>query len=259
MIVMESYFDDSADPRRERYYACGGLFGRRNAIDFVDASWSYETKREGLTKPVRCTELECGYGQFNDPAWPKSRRDNLMKRLVGVLRQYRVWGYASIVPADAYKRAFPRSTEHDPFLLAVTQTIHNMIHLAELAKAEVSMWFEDSKTYPSVARIYQDIKTSGLPAAFRMRGIAAASKKLRPLQAADLVAREAFKYRDNLGVRPTRKPVTELSEQLYFTCWTEEALHYLAQHGGRENLELLLEWDQRPDAPRLEMFIKRNF
>ena len=182
-----------------------------------------------------------------------------MKQLVGVLSQFNIYGYASIVPADTYKKAFPGCGEHDPLFLAATQTIHNMVQLAHNAKADVSMWFEGSDVYPAIARIYNKVRESKQPGAFRMKGISGATKELRPLQAADLVAREAFKHSDNFGIRPVRKPVKELADYLYFIRWTDKALQYLADYGGPENHELLLKWDTIPEAPRLEMFIKRNF
>ena len=231
MIVprMQCYFDDSSDPRREKYYACGGLLGREDVIDYLDASWLYEMKKEGVTKPVRSTELECGHEQFSDKnGWSETRRRKFMAQLVGVLDQWRIWGYASIVPADAYKRAFPDCDEHAPFLLAATQTIHNMVQLAHNAKADISMWFEGGDVYPAIARIYNKVRDSKQPGAFRMKGISAATKELRPLQAADLIAREAFKHSTNLGVIPTRKPVKRLAEELYFIRWTDKALQYLA-------------------------------
>jgi hypothetical protein len=70
------------------------------------------------------------------------------------------------------------------------------------------------------------------------------------LQAADLLAREAFKHLDNVGIRPTRKPVEKLREQLYFIPWNAEGLNHLAANGGPENLDLLANWDFS-DAPRL--------
>jgi hypothetical protein len=62
-------------------------------------------------------------------------------------------------------------------------------------------WFEDSqstggKTYDT----YQKMKAqAGWKNRDRLRNVTMADKELIPLQAADLMAREAFKYFDNYG------------------------------------------------------------
>ena len=89
------------------------------------------------------------------------------------------------------------------------------------------------------------------PPAKRLRKPKFETKQLKALQSADLVAREAFKLVDNLGVRPIRKPIVRLEGRLYFVLWNKKALEYLAADGGPSNLELLSKWDTIQDAPRL--------
>ena len=250
--MLECYFDDSADPRRAKYYACGGLIGGSGQWDWLDGRWSHETR--DLKKPFRSTECECQHGQFTN--CPKPQCDDLMARLVGVVKECDLHGFASIVPVQDYRAAFPGCGEHDAFYLAVTQTIMCMADIANNLNEDAGLWFEDSSVYPTIAEIYRTIKQSNWRLTSRLRSIDRDTKELRPLQSADLVAREAFKHIDNYGVRPTRKPVRELKENLYFIVWNAPALKYLAEHGGRTNIEFLATWDTRPDAPRLGMHWK---
>ena len=69
------------------------------------------------------------------------------------------------------------------------------------------------------------------------------------LQAADLMAREAFKHADNLGVRRTRKPVKELHDRISFHLWTKQSLEYLKDNGGPDNLATLIGWAQGSIKP----------
>jgi hypothetical protein len=85
-------------------------------------------------------------------------------------------------------------------------------------------------------------------------------KSLHQLQAADLVAREAFKHFDNMGVRKTRIPVKRLGDSLNFINWDRPTLEYLRDNGGPEDLELLTSWGStvRPQPPEFTMHWK-NF
>jgi hypothetical protein len=68
------------------------------------------------------------------------------------------------------------------------------------------------------------------------------------LQAADLIAREAFKHADNWGVRKTRKPVKRLQDRICFIMWTRPCLEYLREHGGPHNSNTLANWGQNGEA-----------
>ena len=93
-----------------------------------------------------------------------------------------------------------------------------------------------------------------------LQGFSYGSKRVNGLQAADLVAREAFKHADNLGKRPIRKPVKALKNQTSFHLWTREALEFLRNKGGQENLELLTSWAQTGETfPKLIRLYREGF
>jgi hypothetical protein len=212
-MLLESYFDDSADPRRDKFYACGGFLGGPEQWDAFEMLWSQETHE--LKESFRSTDCETGHGQFSD--WPKSRRDNLMSRLVSILRQTMVRSFASIVPIKEYKAAFPGCGEHDAFLLALRQAIMNMAFIAHELKHDVALWFERGPIDALIHEVFNSIADwKEWEPARRLRGPNFDTKKLRPLQAADLIAREAFKHIDNLGVRPPRIPVRRNGRKTIF-------------------------------------------
>jgi hypothetical protein len=247
-MMMESYFDDSADPRRSKFYACGGLLGGPEQWDAFEILWSQQTHK--LKEPFRSTDCETGHGQFKD--WPKTQRDELMARLVGTLKTVQLRGFASIVPIKAYKAAFPACGEHDAFLLALRQAIMNMAYIAHELSHDVALCFEKGAIDSKIHKVFDSIADwKEWPPTKRLRTPRFDTKQLKALQSADLIAREAFKHVDNLGVRPTRIPVARMEDRLYFVFWNEKALKYLALNGGPGNLELLAKWDQLKDAPRL--------
>jgi hypothetical protein len=134
-VTIECYCDDNSDPRREKYYACGGLLGTSDQWDALDALWSLETHE--LQEPFRATECECGHEQFED--WPRAKRNDLMRRLTGIIYRRNLYGFASIVPLEAYKEVFPDCGKHDAFLLAATQTIMNMAYIALTMRKDAAL------------------------------------------------------------------------------------------------------------------------
>lgn len=252
-----SYFDDSSDQCREKYFAAGGLIGGENQWFTFDLLWLDATRE--LKKPFRSTDCECNHDQFKN--WKKPKCNALMDQLVTVIRFHKLMGFASIVPIDLYRQVFPKSGEFDPYYLAVAHTIINMAVIGHNIRHEVKLWFEDNPaTKPSSNRIYDGLRalTDWRPSA-KLKGISFDPKTLCPLQAADLVAREAFKHIDNLGLRPTRIPTKRMGDSLNFIVWNKNALEYLRDNGGPADLHLLAHWgEQGKPVPRMTVFW-RNF
>lgn len=262
--MLFSYYDDSADPRHERYFAVGGLIGGERQWTALHVPWAVATVN--LTDPFRSTECECQQKQF--ATWTKPQCNELMDRLVTIILELKLHGYASVVPIADYKAVFPNAVEYDAYYLAVRHTIINMAHLGQIHKDQwgiegMSCWFEDSQaTSKTTRRIYRELRE--VKTWDSVQSLAPCpifeDKTLRPLQAADLVAREAFKHFDNLGTRKTRIPVDRLRNLLNFCVWGRDALEYLRDNGGPNDLDLLT-WDKwrergRTEPPKFRTFWK---
>ena len=254
-MLMECYVDVSSDARHSKYYACGAAVGNHDQWDWFDMQWSHET--HALKMPFRATDCEGGHGQFKN--WPKPKRDALMGALVDIFLACKLFGVAAIVPVDEFRRSFPALRDRDAFFLAVTQVIMNMAHIANLAVFKAEMWFEQGPYNGMVHQVYDSVRALNWKPARSLGGIHFEGKKLRPLQAADLIARESFKHLDNLGVRKTRIPVRRMSDILCFMRWTEPALQRLAANGGPTNLMYLANLDAPDNAPQLVHFWKKSW
>ncbi len=251
-MILEAYFDDSSDDKRERYCAYGGLIGSAEQWDAQMIGWGNAIN--GLKDPFRSTECEGGHGQFEGV--DKSERDARMARMIDVIHATELRGFASIVPISTYREVFPNSKPDDPSLLTLRQSIMNMAHIAHELKMDVQIWFENGNQNGAIARVFDSIVeyTQWEPTK-RLQSLSFGTKLSVHLQAADLVAREAFKHIVNIGTRPMRIPVSRLKDRLAFVLWNRETLDFLAKNGGHENIGLLADWNNLPEAPRFGWYV----
>jgi hypothetical protein len=179
-----------------------------------------------------------------------------MADLVGTIRAYDLSAFGSAVSVQDYRAVFPHAREHDPYLLCIASCFANLAAISHVSSLmtrqqrppiDVAFCLERSlDTAFSATEIYRGIKAASrwLPAV-RMAGIRHMSKQVIGLQAADLMAREVFKYYDNRGFRITRKPVIALADQITFHCWTRKNLEYIAANGGPANYSLQARFAER--------------
>jgi hypothetical protein len=239
-----SYFDESADEKREAYMVCGGILAHHQLWNGFEIRWRDETKE--LEKPFRAAECESQKGQFE--SWPKNKCDELMARLTTVIQDFRFGGFASIVPIPDFKKTFAGLDADAAYELALAHTILNMAYIAEKHGQVVKLWFEDSTKGQKAAtiRIYDDMRELKCwNNRHMLHGISFDTKTLRPLQAADLVAREAFKHPNNLGKRPARIPIKRLWPRISFLMWTWEELEQLRERGWPNDLGALACWQDK--------------
>jgi hypothetical protein len=251
--MLLSYFDDSSDSKHEHYFAAGGLIGSEALWTQIYVPWAVATI--ALEYPFRSSDCECQKGQFS--TWTKKACDQLMAKLVSIIVDLQLHGFASVVPSGEYRTVFPHSGEYDPYYLAVRHTIINMAELGHRAAQEIAFggmecWFEDSAaTSSTTTRLYQELRAvAAWPPSKSLKGLHFADKKLPQLQAADLVAREAFKHFENQGLRRTRIPMKRIGALSNFIVWRREHLEYLRDNGGPDDLELLTSWGRNPGKPK---------
>ena len=245
-MVLKGYFDDSGDDKRRRFSAVGGLIGSSGQWQAFDVLWSIATYE--LKGPFRSADCEAQRGCC--AGWTVEKSASLMARLTKIVGSVHLGGFGAIVPIQEYRAVFPDAGEYDPYFLALKHTIINMAYLCRLAALSgnldsVKICHEEGSTSGGAFEIYSRLKAvPGWIDAKYLAGFSVDTKELAALQGADLIAREAFKHADNLGVRKTRKPVKALQQGLSFHLWTRESLEYLRAKGGPDHLEALTTWGQ---------------
>lgn len=247
LSLLEAYFDDSSDDKRVKYCAFGGWIGSSAQWDAQLIGWNNASY--GLKKPFRSTECEGGHGQFEGIEKPE--RDARMARMVDVLRATELHGFASIVPVPTFKEVFPERKEDDSYLVALEHSMMNMAYIGHELLMDVQIWFEQGPQKGMINRAFDSIVAcKSWEPSKRLRSVTFDTKRSAHLQAADLVAREAFKHVDNKGIRPMRIPVKRLADRLAFVLWNRDTLEFLAKNGGPENIDVLAHWDDLPRAPK---------
>jgi hypothetical protein len=235
-----SYFDDSSDERAARYVSIGGIVGSDELVPLFEQMWVRVTNH--LAEPFRSTECECQHGQFKHVN--KRDRDALMAKLVDLLTHQAnlVGKLASVVPVPLYKEVFPNGAESDPLRLAVTHIIVQMANEGRQQNMPVKLCFEDStKDRPLIERVYRELnRLQSLRIGGWLSEISFSGKRCPSLQAADLVAREAFKASDNLGTRPYRIPLKRMWDTSGFILWGRDGLESLKRNGWPSNLAAIL-------------------
>lgn len=246
-VMLHAYCDDSSDRKRDAYFACGAAVAHETWWARLEPEWAEATKE--LTEPFRSTDCETQQGQFRE--WDKPDCDALMAQLVGLLIEYSIGGFASVVPMPDFQAVFPVLDKKDAYLLAVEHTMLNMAHLAANHGHDVQFWVEQGTARPGqLVRGYERLRDlESYKNRSRFQGFSVADKWLAPLQAADLLAREAYKHMANIGVRPTRKPAERMIKQIAFLRWDRETLEHIRERGWPDNPAALACWEETDKHP----------
>ncbi len=245
VAMLWAYFDDSSDSKRQRICAAGGFFTVDSRWHKLDIAWRRATRE--LKEPFRSTDCETGHGQFEN--WPKPKRDALMADLCELVKSFDLGAFGSAVSVPDYLKLFPEADLYDPYLLCLSMCFANVAEITELSNRviaenriplpamNVHYWVEENPvTAGRETQIYHDIKAVKLwSSACRMQDMAHLGKQVIGLQAADLIAREVFKFYDNAGVRPVRKPVLSLAKHVTFHRWSADNLAAYAELTKKTN------------------------
>jgi hypothetical protein len=256
--VIKAYFDDSSDDRRSKYIAVGGFVSPisyqqdpsspRSALDHLELLWLMATTK--LKEPFRSTNCETRNGEFKD--WDRQDCNALMRELTSLLVNAPIVAFGIVVPVQEFRLVFPSlKGDYAPYRLAVQYVMAALANYCHDSRNDVSLVFEDSNAATGLTlEEYSRLKGVGSwPGSARLSGIDFKDKRLVALQAADLLAREAFKHLDNIDdqSRATRKPLQRLLGKYHLYCVTPQALVRLRDELG---------WPQEIDRFAREATIK---
>jgi hypothetical protein len=237
MVYFEAYLDDSADSGHDRFQAAGGLFTHELRWARFKIAWQRAT--EHLDAPFHATDCECGHGQFK--SWNKPERDALMKELSQLINDFDFGVFGSAVSINEFRQVFPNAHEDQPYLLCLGMCIAHIAEVTRLGNAmlpsrgmapcAVRFYVERRKaTEGREKALYSEIREATKfwrPPLITGEGLLHRGKEDRGLQAADLFAREVYKFRANEGIRSIRKPLNTVARQITFTVWSIDSLNEL--------------------------------
>ena len=165
--------------------------------------------------------------------WKKRDCDQLIADLVGLIHSHEISGLGWTVPIADFQSVYVGESEYAPYFLVLRCALLDLAIKADNFNTDIRFWAEENNATAATAlRLYQRIKSMDWPPAERLRGFYFSGKEVVGLQAADLMARESFKFMDNRGTgRKIRKPVTRLSDRITFHGLNAESLRVIREHG----------------------------
>jgi hypothetical protein len=242
------FLDDSSDDNRMRTIAYGGLIGR-------DANWlKFDSNWTDATADIRgkagSSDLETGRGAFN--GWSHKRRHSRYAALIDLIGSSRLFGFGTSIPVSDYQAVF--GSRANPFDLAVAHCGVLSLNMAAIWKDPLKMWFDSSSATSSGRYKFKDA-ISGHPLSEHISTFSVCTLPVAGSESADFVARECFKYHDNVGMRAERKSVLSLYGKVNFTIWDRLALEKMKEFGWPEDFSAVVDCKLGvrdfiyPDAP----------
>ncbi len=233
MAMLVAYLDESSDEKKARAFAIGGFVAHDSEWERLELLWIDAT--HGL-KAFHASDCETGHGEFSEEkGWDHAKRAGLFKKLVSLINQHNLYGFASALLVEDFRAVYPEAHTSHLYHLCFQHCILGIAKWAAAADEPVAFFFDQNR---EVSRQAQDVYNGYLnDLDFKERkyleSLTFASKeKFICLQAADLLAREAFKHVDNryhYSHRKTRKPIERIGStgRLSLEFWTKDSLQEL--------------------------------
>jgi hypothetical protein len=236
MAMLRAYLDESTDSKRERVFAIAGYLGTEEEWLKLENAWKEATR--GL-ECFHMAECESQVGEFEE--WPKEKCIELVTALVTILLERELYGVCSAIMIDDFKRVFPDEPLDTLYYLCFQHCVSSIAELACSRGEEVAFVFDRTSEFSGTAlNHYNALATSEKWQYSRWLGPIAFESKVKfiPLQAADLVAYETFKYMHNAQYdpqRPIRKSIDRLREKVTGEYWNQKSLEILAADMKNQN------------------------
>ena len=213
--MLKAYCDESGKHEPARVIVMGGYVGVGAEWNRFDRGWK-AIVRKLPSGSFHASDFECGQGTFKG-AFTRSQTDRIQAQLISVIKNYEIFGYWSGVNRRAFarfeaqiKRA--RSKYWSPYFLCFQQIMELCSRpvTGGLSTAAVSFIFDRQDEFRGRAcEIFESIKGDRSTLHYKARlGTLAFSdrKEAAPLQAADFLAYECYKWLDKTqhGLSPSR-------------------------------------------------------
>lgn len=224
LVTLKAYYDDSADGKKERIFSIGGYFGKEEEWNKFDMLW----KREAGETIFHMTDCLAGRDEFAE--WPVTKRNDLVRRLIGVINEVEIFGFHSAIQVQDFKEVFPSDEPHALYFLCFQECVNQIALWASEFSEKVAFVFDEEKEFKYMAhRLFDHLKglqtQPGWEAMQWLGTLAFESRKeFRPLQAADINAYTGFRVAELWWVDQLNK-----KQRLFGKMWDRIALTELRE------------------------------
>ncbi|HTW95732.1 MAG TPA: hypothetical protein VMD30_13095 [Tepidisphaeraceae bacterium] len=233
-VALQGYFDDSGDGGQKKIAAIGGVVGFTDQWTRFDKRWKRVMKE--VSGCFHATDCESGQGKFK--GWTVRKRNEVMERAVSAIISCGLRCVGIYVNIGEYRGVFSGTNAPEPYSLIFSHAVALAAMFGAQAPAmgqssDTYIWHEGGSRDGKINEIFRQFRDlTEWPLSQILQAFAIGRKNFSAVQAADLVARETFKYADNLGSgRNVRIPVKRLIEHITFFPWTKECLERLKSYG----------------------------
>ena len=226
VAMFKVYLDESADAKKERIFVIAGWLGSVETWEQFIPKWHDRISREGL-RSFHMTDCEARRQEFK--GWSVERKNDLVVDLINIINATEITGFASGVVMPDFKRIVANhptmrrfAYSSDPYFLIFTKCAHDICgSISGLpASEEVAFVFDEQETIADkMVEYFRRIKHGTvMKCRRRLRSITFASRENEmPLQAADMLAYEVRKFKENSWVcpdRPERKSFASIKHKI---------------------------------------------
>jgi hypothetical protein len=241
------YFDDSGSHTSSDIVVMAGLFGYPNQWDYLSELWVKTLAAPCPSKlPLaRFHMSSCQAGDEEFLGWKRLECDFLVDELIEIIRKSGVYGFGGALPRKHYDELVTgdlRRATGDPETACIINCFVKLVRFAQqiTPDKEIAFIFDDRPQQErNVARIqgvYKGVNEAGVEITSVTFG---SSKKILPLQAADLLAWEIYQDSiDSLNGRteregPRRRQLRRLIEsgRVRVEYCSPDGVRRLVQHG----------------------------
>jgi Protein of unknown function (DUF3800) len=244
--MLRGYFDDSGSHPNSDIVVMAGLFGYPNQWDYLAELWAKKLADPCPGKPPlsRFHMAPCQAGDEEFLGWKRVECDFLVDELIKIIRKTAVYGFGCAMPRKHYDALIigeHRRASGNAETICIINCFVKLIQFAQdiTPDKEAAFIFDDrpeqKRNVQKIYEVYQDLKQEGIEIT---SATFASSKKILPLQAADLLAWEIYQDSlDSLAGRtekegPRRRQLRKMVEtgRIRVEFCSPENVRKLAQH-----------------------------
>ena len=266
LAMIAAYFDESCDPKKQRFYNIGGFMAEQRHWITFEQSWhrtaSYLRDNDLMFHAADCESEVAGFEKLGH-----DKCVGVMTSMVDSVLSAPLYATNAVVDLPIFKHFFPAfHTEEAWYLLGFYCVVSQVAEWGCSVREPVAVIFDNRPEFETQAlRYYRYMQgLEGWDAGKYLGEPGFGTRELyQPLQAADFIARETFKFFYSGHEEPTRAvriPILRMKDtkRLQAIWWGREQLFALYEYVRTEYGGALNEFFARDlMRPREDQFLTK--